>query len=123
MKRLVKLDPKTHRYTEIDTVKAKKQALELLHHINETVSKTNDEYEIWKHVVPLCENVLTDNIPLPIPAEDRPLKYQIREGLLTRRFEEKYAPFALTITGTPRELTEEIDINGECYTYVEFEDQ
>lgn len=122
MKRLVKLDPKTHRYTEIDIVKAKKQALELLDHINETVSKTTDEHGIWKHVVPLCENVLKDNICLPIPVEDRSLKYQIREGLLTMQFEEKYAPFALTITGTPRELTEEIDINGECYVYVDFED-
>lgn len=122
MKRLVKLDPKTHRYTEVDKIKAKKQALELLDYINETVSNTNDEHGIWKYVVPLCENVLKENISLPIQVEDRPLKYQIREGLLTRQFEEKYAPFALTITGTPRELTEEIDIDGECYTYVDFED-
>lgn len=82
MPRLVKLDPQTHRYLEIDVKRAKREAIDLLHYIQNNINPTNDEHGIWKYVVPLCEKVIRDQIDLPIPSEDRPLKYQVREGLL-----------------------------------------
>lgn len=69
----------------------------------------------------LCEKVLQDKVELPISIQDRPLKYQVREGLLPRDFEELYAPFLITITGSPRNEVKELQINGEHYTYVNFE--
>lgn len=122
MQYLVKLDPNTYRYTQVDVVRLKREAKALLDFIHTHIDPAHDEQGIWKWVVPLCEGVLQNRIKLPIPVEDRPLKYQIREGLLPRDFEELYAPFLLTITGSPRSRTQEIVINGELYTYVDFEE-
>lgn len=122
MQKLVKIHPLTQRYMEVDENRAKREAIDLLQYIQKNISPAKDEHEIWKHVVPLCEKVINDQVELPIPVEARPLKYQVREGLLSREFEEKYAPFALTITGTPREITKDVYLNGETYTYVDFED-
>lgn len=121
MLQLVKLDPATHRYTRVDIVRLKREAKILLDYIYTKIDPANDEHEIWKWVVPLCEKALENEIAFPIPIEARPLKHQIREGLLPRDFEEIYAPFALTITGSPRSETQDIQIDGDTYTYVDFE--
>ena len=122
MKNLVKIHPVTQRYLVIDKKRAKREAINLLQYIKNNIDPVNDEHKVWEYVVPLCEKVLHDQIDLPIPVEDRPLKYQVREGLLSPEFEEIYAQFALTITGTPREVTKDVYLNGETYTYVDFED-
>jgi len=121
MQHLIKLDPITRRYAQVDVVRLKRETGTLLDFIYTNIDPVHDEHEIWKWVVPLCERVLQDNLELPIPIQDRPLKYQIREGLLPRDFEEIYAPFLLTITGSPRSETPEILIDGELYTYADFE--
>ncbi len=122
MQYLVKLDPETYHYTQVDVVRLKREAKALLDFIYTHIDPAHDEHGIWKWVVPLCEGVLQNKVELPIPVEDRPLKYQTREGLLPRDLEELYAPFSLTITGSPRNLTQKILINGELYTYVDFEE-
>lgn len=121
MQQLIKLDPKTHRYTQVDVIRLKREAKTLLDFIYTNINPANDEHGILKWVVPLCEKVLQDKVELPISIQDRPLKYQVREGLLPRDFEELYAPFLITITGSPRNEVKELQINGEHYTYVNFE--
>lgn len=123
MKKLVKLDPISKRYAEVDKVKLERVARYLLDFINAKVSPLNDPFEIWKWVVPLCEDVLNNTLVAPISYDNIPLKYPMREGLLSDEFEKIYTPFTNTITGTPLVKTDQIEINGELYTYVEFENQ
>lgn len=121
MKRLVKLDPISKRLTEVDRVKLERVAQELLDFIQNNILPNNDPFDIWKWVVPLCEGVLNNTLILPLPYDQLPLKYPMREGLLPDAFEKIYAPFSNTITGTPIVKTEKIEINGALYAEVDFE--
>lgn len=121
MKKLIKLHPVTKSYLEVDKVKLERLSLNLLNFIKNNISPLNDPHEIWKWVVPLCEGVLNNTLATPIPYNDLPLKHAIREGLLADNFEELYAPFANTITGTVTKITADVEINGELFTYVDFE--
>lgn len=123
MKKLVKLDPKTWRYTECDVVELKKASRALLDFIIKNIPQNEDPHKIWKWVVPLCEGALNNQISTPISYEDLPLKYQIGEGLLSDELESIYAPFSIAITGSPLNKLDKIEINGEFYAYVDFEDQ
>ncbi len=121
MKRLVKLDPVSKRFTEVDQIKLERVTQELIDFIRYNIFPENDPFEIWKWVVPLCEGVLHNTIKLPLPYDQLPLKYPMREGLLPDAFEKIYAPFANTITGTPIVQTDKVEINGELYAQVDFE--
>lgn len=71
MKRLVKLDPISKRFTEVDRVRLEQVAQELLDFIQDKISPHNDPFDIWKWVVPLCEGVLNNiffllNLLLPV---------------------------------------------------------
>lgn len=82
MKKLVKLDPISKRYMEFDHKKLHRITQELLCFIRKEIPLESDIHGIWSWVVPLCEGVLSNKITEPIPYEDLPLKYQIREGVL-----------------------------------------
>src|SRR5690606_20872737 len=122
MKRLVKLDPISKRYAEVDVVKLERVAKQLLDHVYREVLPTDDPFGIWKWVVPLCEGVLKNTLALPLAYEDLPLKHAMREGLLSDEFEKIYAPFANTITGTPLTQSDKVGIDGVLYAYADFEE-
>ncbi len=122
MKRLIKLAPDTKCYSEIDPIKLRRVCLNLLDFINAQVPKDKDSLGLWKKVVPLCDNAAKNLLKSPINFSDLPLSYELREGLLPDNFERIYAIFALTITGTPDGKLEVIDIEGELYAHVDFED-
>lgn len=121
MKMLVKLDPVTHSYLTIDEVKAKRLAAELIDFIKSNIDPHHDLQGIWRNMIPLCEKVLHNAVQLPFPYPDVPLKYAAREGLLPEDFEELYSSFINVITGTATELHGDVVIDGELYTYVDFE--
>jgi hypothetical protein len=123
MKRLVKLNPISKRFIEVDRVKLERVARDLLDFIQNNISPNNDPFDIWKWVVPLCEGVLNNTLKLPLPYDQLPLKYPMREGLLPDALEKIYAPFSNTITGTPIVKTEKIESNGALYVEVDFEDR
>lgn len=123
MEKLVKLDPKTWRYIECDVVALKKASRVLRDFIIKNIPQNEDPHKIWERVVPLCEGALNDQLAVPISHSNQPLKYQIREGLLSDEFESVYAPFSIAITGSPLNKPDKIEINGEFYAYVDFEDQ
>lgn len=122
MKKLVKIDPITKRYTEIDTIRLKRETEALSNYIKNNTTPADDPYGIWKWVMPLCSGVLNETLVVPISYSDLPLKYPIREGLLSEDFEDFYAPFSITITGGSRKPHELVEINGELFTHVDFED-
>lgn len=122
MKKLVRIDPVSKHYTEIDTQKLRRVTINLLAFIKKEISPNADPHGIWQWVVPLCEGIMSGTIDTPIPYSTLPLKYQLREGLLSEQFEDLYAPFANCVTGTPLENNPEIIIDGDLYTYAEFED-
>lgn len=121
MKKLVKIDPISKRYTEQDGKKLHRVTTELLCFIKTEIPPDSDHHNIWNWVVPLCEGILSGTIDAPIPYSTLPLKYQLREGLLSEQFEDLYAPFANCVTGTPTINIPEIEINGDLYVYVDFE--
>lgn len=121
MKMLVKLDPITQSYLTIDEVKAKRLAKELINFIRSNINPRRDVHGIWKNMIPLCEGVLHNTVQLPFPYTEVPLKYPAREGLLSDDFEELYSSFVNVITGTATELNGDVIIDGELYTYVDFE--
>ena len=123
IRRLVKLDPATGNYTEVDKVRLKREALALLDYIKTHTDPNSDEHGIWKWVVPLCEAVLNNTLTLPVPYSDLPLKYAIREGLLPNDFEVLYADFAATLSGlrfTSCSL-DTVFIDGVAHAHVDFE--
>ncbi|MDM5176850.1 hypothetical protein PO883_06515 [Massilia sp. DJPM01] len=121
-KRLVKLLGNTYFYADIDERRLRCDTVELLVYIRSHIDPDNDEHEVWKWVVPVCESVLACTISLPVPFYELPLKYAVRERLLTPEFEKVLAEFSLTISGSPREVYEEIVIDGVRHAYVEFEE-
>lgn len=122
-RRLVKLNPQTGDYAEIDSVRLKREAKALLDYVGTNISRTDDPLRIWQFAVPLCEGVLDEILSLPIKFEVLPLKRAKREGLLPKQLSELYSSFSLTISGTAREISENIEIGGEVYTYADFEDE
>lgn len=122
MRKLIKLHPVTKSYLEVDKIKLERLSAILLDFIKSNISPLNDPHNIWKLVAPLCEGVLNNTLKVPISYDDLPLKYAIREGLLDDDFEDIYAPFSNTITGTATKITQDVEISGELYTYVDFED-
>lgn len=121
MKKLVKLDPVTKRYVEVDQVRLDRVTKDLLSFIKREIPTGSDPHGVWQWVVPLCEGILSNTISAPIPYADLPLKYQLREGMLSEEFEDLYAPFVNCVTATKTVNTPEIEINGDIYTYVAFE--
>jgi hypothetical protein len=121
-KRLVRLLGDTYRYAEIDERRLRRETVALLDYIRNNIDPNKDENEVWKWVVPLCEKVLAGAIHLPLPFSELPLKHAVRERLLTPDFEKVLAEFSLTISGSPREVYEEIIINGVRHAYADFEE-
>ncbi len=122
IRKLVRLDPTTGNYAEVDSVRLKREANELLDHIKTHIDPSVDPNGIWKWVVPLCVGALNETLPLPMNSSDRPLKYAIREGLLPNDFEELYASFAITISGMARAILDKVEIDGNTYMYADFEE-
>lgn len=121
MKKLVKLDPVTKRYAEVDQVRLVLVTKDLLSFIKKEVPTCSDLHGVWQWVVPLCEGILSNTISAPIPYADVPLKYQLREGMLSEEFEDLYAPFVNCVTATKTVNTPTVKINGDIYAYVDFE--
>ena len=121
-KRLVPIDPVTGDYTEVDRKRLERETRALLDHIRSHVDPKNDEFGIYKYVVPLCESALNGTAKLPVKFSDLPLQYASKEGLLPRDFDALYSSFAITISGTARELFDTVTINEIPHTYANFED-
>ncbi|NHZ81507.1 hypothetical protein F2P44_19820 [Massilia sp. CCM 8695] len=121
-RRLVKLLKDTYFYAEVDEQRLRRETMVLLDYMRNHIDPNNDEHEVWKWVMPLCERVLAGTVNLPVPFSELPLKYAVRERLLTPEFEKVLAEFSLTISGSPREVYEEIVIDGVRHAYVEFEE-
>lgn len=121
IRKLVKLDPSTGDYAEIDEVRLKREARVLLDYIKTHIDPNSDEHEIWKWVVPLCQGAIDGTLTLPVPFSTLPLKYAVREGLLPDDFFDLYAEFGLTISGTAREILSKVDIDGMTYMHADFE--
>jgi hypothetical protein len=122
IRRLIKLDPATGDYSEIDEARLKRETRLLLEYIKKHIDPKTDEHGIWKWVVPLCQGVVDGTLILPMPFFTLPLKYAVREGLLPDDFFNLYAEFSLTISGTAREMLDNVNIDGNTYMYADFED-
>ena len=109
-------------YAEVDIVKLKRLAMELLNYIQINISQDDDEYKIWEWVVPMCKAVLDGTIQLPVPFVDLPLNYPMREGLLHPDFQKKFSEFRVAACGMILEFSEKIMIDGVTYMYAEFEE-
>lgn len=96
--------------------------MNLLDFIQDSVEKNSDKYKIWDLVVPLCNGVINEEISLPVPYSDLPLKHEIKEGVLPNDSYKLYADFKLTISGIAREIPEDVEIDGISYTYANFEE-
>lgn len=121
IRKLVRIDPITGDYAEVDTVRLKREAQDLLTYIKNNIDPNRDELGIWKWVMPMCEKVLNGTIILPIKFSDLPLKFATREGLLPEEFSKLYSSFSITISGTAREIFTNVEVNGVSYTYADFE--
>jgi hypothetical protein len=121
MLKLVRVDKTTGKYLDIDTVRLIREARTLLDFIQKNVDPLADEFHIWTTVVPLCEGVINKTAALPIPYQNLPLRYEIREGLLPDAFYSLYASVSLTISGIGLEAPDIFDVNGVAYTYANFE--
>lgn len=121
-RKLVRVDEQTGDYAEVDTVRLKRETRELVNFIKVNIDPHNDPYGIWTSLVPLCRAVLAGTVSLPFPYFNLPLRYEIREGLVDVNFDGRFSEFALTISGTAREILDEVVIDGIRYMYADFEE-
>ncbi|NHZ36090.1 hypothetical protein [Massilia rubra] len=121
-KRLVRLVGNTGFYAEVDVVKLRRIAKNLLSYIQTNIDPNNDEYGILKWVVPMCKAVLDGSIQLPVPYVDLPLSYPMREGLLPLDFQEIFSEFRVTASGMALTMSEKIVIDGVPHMYADFEE-
>lgn len=121
-KRLIKLMGDTGLYAEVDVVKLKRIAGQLLTYIQNNINPDNDEYGILKWVVPMCKAVLDDSIQLPVAYLDLPLSYPMREGLLPLDFQKIFSEFRVTVSGMALNVSEKIIIDGVPHMYAYFEE-
>lgn len=121
-RRLVRVDEQTGDYAEVDTARLKRETQELIDYIHANVDPNKDPYGIWISVVPLCRAVQAETISLPVPFFELPLRYESREGFLDAAFDELFCEFVLTISGTAREILDEVVIDGVRYMYADFEE-
>ena len=121
-RRLVRVDEQTGDYAEVDTVRLQRETRELMDYILANIDPNKDQYGIWTSLVPLCRAVLAETMSLPVSFFELPLRYASREGLLDAGFDELFCEFALTVSGTAREVLDEVVIDGVRYMYADFEE-
>ncbi|NHZ66878.1 hypothetical protein [Massilia genomosp. 1] len=121
-RKLVKVNEQTGDYAEVDKVRLKRETHELMNFIQTNIAQSKDKYGVWTSLVPLCRAVLAETISLPVPFFELPLRYESREGLLDADFDELLCGFTLTISGTAREILDEVVIDGVRYMYADFEE-
>ncbi|ATQ75718.1 hypothetical protein CR152_15160 [Massilia violaceinigra] len=70
----------------------------------------------------MCKAVLDCTIRLPVPFQDLPLNYPMREGLLPPDFQKIYAAFKIVACGMAVDILEKVVIDGATYAYADFEE-
>lgn len=122
MKKLVRIDPTSGRYIDIDPKKLAKDAKNLEAFVRQNIDPATDTLGIYSELLPLCKKVADQQPNTAIPLEDLPLRYPFREGLLPSGLEALYSEFSATITGTPLDVVHIVEVNGLPCAEVEFED-
>ena len=122
MKKLVRINPVTGRYIDIDRKRLALEAAELEKYILDEIDPKDDKNGIIKKLLPMCEKAKRLEYTEALGREDLPLKYQLREGLLPNDLDRLFSKFAATITGTPIESISIIDVGGEPHAEIEFLD-
>ena len=122
MKKLVRIDPASGRFIDIDPKKLARDAKSLEAFVLNNIDPANDALGVYSHLLPLCKEVADQQRTTSIPLEELPLRYPFREGLLPPGLEVLYAEFSATITGTPVDVVHIVDVNGVPCAEVEFED-
>lgn len=122
MKKLVRIDPASGRYIDIDPKKLSRDAKRLETFVRNNIDPTNDTLGVYAELLPLCKKVVDQQRNTSIPLEELPLRYPFREGLLPRGLDALYAEFSATITGTPLDVIHIVEVNGVPCAEVEFED-
>jgi hypothetical protein len=122
-RKLVKLDPANGWcFSEVDMIEVRRAAAALKDYIERCIDPDDDPYEIRNQVLPLCEGALDGTLKLPLIFADRPLRYPSREGWLPESFEHYWSGFLVPATGSPKETTERVTIDGEQYAPTWFEE-
>ena len=121
MKKLVKINSSNDRYVDIDTNKLCREALDLIKYIRKNYSAANDDHGIIGSFLPLCEQAANKQINKAVPLNSLPLRYERRERVFPPELNTLMARFCVTISGTPLDVVAVHYINGEPYTYVDFE--
>ena len=122
MKKLVRIDPKSGRYIDIDPKKLARDAKSLEAFVRKNIDPANDSLGVYSELLPLCKQVADQRRNTAIPLEDLPLRYPFREGLMPQGLAALYSEFSATITGTPLDVIHIVDVNGVPHAEVEFED-
>ena len=122
MKKLVRIDPASGRYIDIDPKKLAQDAKNLEAFVLKNIDPSNDTLGVYSELLPLCRKIAVQQLNKSIPLEDLPLRYPFREGLLPEGLDALYAEFSATITGTPLDVVHLIEVDGATCAEVELED-
>lgn len=122
IRKLIPINLETGSYLQVDAKRLMRETHALLNFIDKNIKPETDEFQILKYVRPLCVSVLSGNLDLPLPSSELPLKYYIREGMLPSDFEDVYSSFALTVSGSPRMVSERVSVEGVLCKYADFEE-
>ncbi|MCA0893463.1 hypothetical protein [Microbulbifer agarilyticus] len=122
MKKFVRIDPQSGRFLDIDPKKLARDAKSLGDFVRKNIDPANDALGIYTQLLPLCDKVAKQHQNQSIPLDELPLRYPFREGLFPTGMDALYSEFSATITGTPLDVVNIVDVNGVPCAEVEFED-
>lgn len=124
VKKLVELDAETM-FTKVVDEKRLYREAEQLKGFLLTLNAENDANGLRDKLLPICDDVLTGKIRLPLKDEQLPVgAVQVLhwEGSLPAGFKKIYGAFYQTAVGGHVDFQEIISRDGKCFAWMEFED-
>lgn len=127
IKKLLKINPETHRFYEVDPIPLERTAKHLKQLIEEIVH-CDDPFGINDEILPLVNRVLSEGEPLPLKNSlnmPSALRWALHEGHLEDAYNNivsAFHSFEFYATASAIIPLEEEWINGERYAWVMFEE-
>lgn len=123
-RRLVEIDSRSFRSKEVDLMRLKREALELKDYLLRLQPEV-DTIGLRGLVMPICETALAGTLALPLDPHQKPVlttRVEDMGGKIPKGFEELYARFINTATGSRAEIETPIHKDGKVWAWMEFEE-
>jgi hypothetical protein len=129
-KKLVRYDG--WHFVEVDPVRLQRKAIFLREQIQKKIPRDNDKYQFYTLTLPIVEAAIRREISNSLDEDTNEFvnanfKWDKREGTLPsecdREFVGAVSGFSVTVQGMSLEQTDEINVGGATFRWVNFEEE